>query len=377
MRNTWHYNYADHRAQIVHHATTLQTPFVVFVDATSTSIIRIVIACVSEKMRNDYIELLSSIERNYLRWVYSSNSNALQNIPQFSDKVLGFCTDMHTLQLTLNLWHTINRLHKQLNESPFPPIKKINPALVTYWNHSKGGVDVETKEKANNNASYQHLPVVARLYDLLLIEALINAGKLFKWTQLEFHLNSFTSSDSLKSHYNRNSLNDILKNMCQLFRNRSESIRNSVPMQHVNSCSNIASSSLPSEVTFNVTAQNYTSQASVLHRTTGNHIYSTSMSRIKCIVCKLKTTTSFCAKCNVHACLTLPGICKSATEKLSCYERYHDPDTASLVRPHSDAVDNINNLNEENEDEECKDEPDNETNGPSRCYVKNKKRRHI
>ena len=75
---------ADHRAQIVHHAATLDEPIVMYVDATTESIIRIVIVCVCDEMRTKYSRLLQNISEKYLRWVYDIPAPIL---PIFSYKV--------------------------------------------------------------------------------------------------------------------------------------------------------------------------------------------------------------------------------------------------------------------------------------------------
>jgi hypothetical protein len=89
---------SEYRAQILHHASTLGCARVIFVEATPTEIIRVVKVFVSSVTRQSYCELLSLISEEYLGWIYNH-----EDIPHFSDDVLGFCGDMHTLKLTLNL----------------------------------------------------------------------------------------------------------------------------------------------------------------------------------------------------------------------------------------------------------------------------------
>ena len=88
---------ADHTAQLVHHAATLRVPIVLYVDATTTEIVRVVILFVCEDVVNQYVELLNRLSDRYLSWIHSNN----EPVPMFPDKVLGFCTDQHTLLQTL------------------------------------------------------------------------------------------------------------------------------------------------------------------------------------------------------------------------------------------------------------------------------------
>ena len=87
---------------------------------------------VCREVRQKYTEMIQLMESKYLFWVYNTGPHLAEHtIPHFSDKTLGFCTDHHTLILTLNLWKAMHKMWQEvLKEDPFPPIKKINPALI-------------------------------------------------------------------------------------------------------------------------------------------------------------------------------------------------------------------------------------------------------
>lgn len=315
----------DHIAQIVHHASTLELPIVWFVDATPTEIIRIVIVYVCDDVIDDYLELLSLISIKYLGWVYAS-----EDLPLFSDAVLGFCADQHTLKLTLNLWRAAFDLFQSRGNEPFPPIKKINPALTTSWNRTKGGVDVDTRNKSDNEANYQHLGVEPRLWDLLIIEAAINTAKIYKWCNLENNLEGIKTVDALMHRFNSSSIHDILIEISAVFRERAEAGQH-LGNDHTSS-SSASSASLSSSATPSKWTQEYfASRQGILQRTKNiDHIFSFDFKESRpCSDCGTRTKY-YCPHCNNVRLCVIHHKDAATADGLTCYQRFHNPDNMTL-----------------------------------------------
>ena len=263
-----------------------------------------------------YSRLLQNISEKYLRWVYDIPAPIL---PIFSYKVLGFCTDQHTLQLTLNLWHACR---ERFRNEPCGPVNKINPALITHWNHTKGAVDVDTREKANHQAGYRHLSVVSRLIDTLIMEATLNASKIFKWVHIENELDRIESTDSLKRHFHRTTLSTVLKSVSAIFRQRVLSQQAAVSGLARTSALT-ATGNAPTAAGLvqrcQFTEANFRSQESILRRTSGNHIFTRNKKGLKCALCG-KRTMYMCPLCCVRAC-----VMAKKGELKTCYEKFHDP----------------------------------------------------
>lgn len=317
----------EHRSQIIHHASTLDLPIVLFVDATPTEIFRIVVVYVCEDVRESYRELLSLVTKKYLGWVYID-----KELPTFSDSVLGFCADQHTLQLTLNLWRAAHDLFKSRGEVPFPPIKKINPALTTSWNRTKGGVDIDTRYKANNAANYQHLGVEPRLWDLMIIEAALNAARIYKWCKLENNLVDIKTTDKLKYHFNSSSSNEILMEIACAFRQRAEDSQRS---QEITRSSSASSGSRTTNPPVTKWTQTYFASPRGIQQRTENidHIFLFDKKESKsCSDCGTMTRY-YCRHCNNARLCVVHHKDTSATDGLTCYERFHNPENMVLHHP--------------------------------------------
>lgn len=112
-------------------------------------------------------------------------------------------------------WHWICGVHVANGSEASYVVQwtKINPALITHWNHIK-----DTREKANHQAGYRHLSVVSRFINTLIMEVTLNASKIFKWVQLENELDRIESTDSLKRQFHRTALSTVLKQISAIFR---------------------------------------------------------------------------------------------------------------------------------------------------------------
>jgi hypothetical protein len=210
----------DYRTQVLQHAVASQLKLVVFIEASPTEIIRIVMVLVSSKKIYEYEQILLGIHDKYLKWVYGN-----QQIPIFSSKVLGYCTDMHSLKTTLALWKAAYQLYLDRQKKPYPFIKHLNETLLTLWNYCKGGVDVLTRLQFNNKAGFQHLGVEPRLWDLLVMQTVLTIATIFKWISIENKIDTCKTTDDLKNCFHRNcSVKEVLINVATEFRSRAETM---------------------------------------------------------------------------------------------------------------------------------------------------------
>ena len=117
---------------------------------------------------------------------------------------------MYTLNLSLSLWRAAHSLYIARDNKPFPRSSKLCPALITKWNTTKGGVDVDTRLSANNPAAYQHMGVEMKLWDTVIMKAFTVAYHMQGWCTIEPKLDTVDTTDSLVKMKRRESFHDFL-----------------------------------------------------------------------------------------------------------------------------------------------------------------------
>jgi hypothetical protein len=104
-------------------------------------------------------------------------------IPNMTD--YGECGDRHTLLQTLKLWKAAIDHFYINNENPYHPIRHIRPAICSYYNLTKGKIDVETHFTRLAQNPLHNLSPGAFLHEYLEILALINAHHIYNFSIME------------------------------------------------------------------------------------------------------------------------------------------------------------------------------------------------
>ena len=169
---------ATYRAQCLHHAAILDTPYVIFIVAkgsrsTQGCILYAVLLDFSESLRNKYICTLDSIRIGAFNWVGSSASC----IPHEYDDML---KESHTSDLnSFCAYYNISKALKAKifeNGSPLPPCRQLRPTALIFWNALKGGVDAFSRNLRTLDFSASKVSPVVSVVKRLLAAQVNNAG---------------------------------------------------------------------------------------------------------------------------------------------------------------------------------------------------------
>lgn len=125
-------------------------------------------------------------------------------IPAFTTEELSYCCDQHSLEQTLAVWRAAHNMFYDtsgggLNRDPFPGIHAIILSLISYWNHSKGGVDVVSRYLTLGDSPFHHISIEASFWDRLVMLALLNTFSIGKIVDIveDGDLNEIQSTDAL------------------------------------------------------------------------------------------------------------------------------------------------------------------------------------
>ena len=150
--------------------------YTLFVEANMTTVRRVVLICFSYNVIEDYLQCARQVADNQLRWIYED-----EPIRELSHWELGEVGEMHTLRQNLSLWREAS-LECFERDRTFGHIGKIIPAVVAYWNFTKGGVDSGLSRylaRAHSSPfSVASLEII--LWDRLINTALLSGFSLYK-----------------------------------------------------------------------------------------------------------------------------------------------------------------------------------------------------
>ena len=211
------------RAQVLHHAATFNIPYLLFVEATTSRIIRAVSVEVPQRILKAYRTSMTHLAHTYLQWIYASPRATL---PRLTFAELGYASDMHTLMQRLDLHTAALKLCTEHLKSPLPNIERIVSNLVSNWNATKGGVDVMSRYLANAKASpYQNIGLEAVFWDRLFMTAILNAFHLSKWARVGHRLDDFSTFSQLNraAAGDHHHFNDFLVRALDYFRSKAPS----------------------------------------------------------------------------------------------------------------------------------------------------------
>jgi hypothetical protein len=216
----------DNRVQLLHHALVYKAGMVLFVEASKDSIIRTVLIVFSNEVLVAYADVLNALTDKHLDWIYSPGAA----LPRFERSELGNVGELHTLQQNLDLWNAAQQIIFDNDNKPFGYIITIVPAVVEYWNATKGGVDNGlSRYLANVHASpYRVIHFEAVLWDRVIMIGLLNAYALSKWDRLsDVQITSCNSFAQLKKISQRDfTFKLFLSEAMKHFRSKSEAARN-------------------------------------------------------------------------------------------------------------------------------------------------------
>lgn len=270
----------DNRVQLLHHALVYATNMVFFIEASKDSIIRTVLIMFPDDLLIAYEKVLSELAIEHLQWIYSPGVD----IPRFTSSELGNVGELFTLEQNLAMWRAAHDLFFENNCAPFGDIGTIVPAVVSYWNATKGGVDSGlSRYLANVHSSpYRVIPFESVLWDRTIMTAFLNAFALSKWDRLSAaQISSCNSFAQLKQISQRDfTLKLFLSEGMKHFRSLADSARN--PGAAIQAQADTSSMTRGERVTYYNTQEGKArrSNAASSHGLTHNRV------QHKCMVCQ-------------------------------------------------------------------------------------------
>ena len=133
----------EHRAQLLHHAATTSTAEVIYVYASTTSIVRVILMKFSKLDILNYMEMLNALYRKYLYWIYDRGARvteALMGVTNF-----GHAKNLETIMQHYYIWlayseYATNYIDPVSGRKIPPPCCRLFiPVLNGFWNKIKGG----------------------------------------------------------------------------------------------------------------------------------------------------------------------------------------------------------------------------------------------
>ena len=172
--------------QLLHHAAVAsskdsrQGAYVLFIEADMNTILRIVLVCFSFDIIDDYLQFIAYIGNKHLQWIYGD-----EDIRSLTNEELGEIGEMCTLKQNLDLWKEASRKCFQEN-FVFHFVSKIIPAIIAYWNFTKGGVDSGLSRylARAHSSPFKVISLESVLWDRLIMTALLSAFSMYKYDTL-------------------------------------------------------------------------------------------------------------------------------------------------------------------------------------------------
>ena len=183
----------EHRAQLLHHASTFGTSDVFYCISSLTKIIYVVRIIFSEVSLRAHSNVLNGIVQTQLRWIYRE-----EEFPTFEGfEKRDFCWAGHrdAVLFSFKIWKALTERVMRLKE-PLPRAHYIRPRLVYLWNTLKGGVDVYSRVMSNNKFHIKGIGSKAEFYIRAFLTAVYNAHICRRLLMAESYLDGSTGSYS-------------------------------------------------------------------------------------------------------------------------------------------------------------------------------------
>lgn len=157
---------SSHRCQVLHHTMVYNVHRAMYVTASMTEILQVVVVHFSQPALACYGHLLTTVASNTLSWVYGD-----QPMPELPPD-LGHAVDKDTILTTLELWRALDR---EAARGVLPPATHILPRAASVWNSLKGGVDVYSRIHKNVKIDFSSLPPRTYMFLRQIFSLLQNA----------------------------------------------------------------------------------------------------------------------------------------------------------------------------------------------------------
>ncbi len=362
------------RAQLAHHSVAIKTSYVLYTEASTTGIIRSVLVHFSVDFRDCYTRVLDHINTKYFSWI----ADEKEPVPSFSMEELGYFTDTHTLAQRLSVWRAAVMLFKgPMKRKPYPFIRAILPALICYWNTSKGFVDVITRTLTIGHSPFHHIKTEAALWLRMILLVVSQTFAVAKCAQVEASGKSYSSTDALSKDMRVS----CTFAKCIAFCLRRFRITGDMPNNTSNTNNDYTTVQELPQVPISWTKHTkIATKRTFFNSREGVAIRSVHVEHVlvherttflKCIVCKKRTTTR-CLACMVYLC---GGI--SDRQSTSCNSVFHDKSGQQIQwKSHYNDDNVIDSDNETSDHEFLMDnsqggtyDSDNEANLSVRCPI--------
>jgi hypothetical protein len=192
---------SEYRSQCIHHACVMRVNLVLFVVASESNIIYMLLISFSREDIDLYESILDETGSK-LDWIYREAP-----FPQdaFGDGLVqnGYHVDTHSVKLHLALWRSVHFLIRK-HSKPLPPCRYIVPSGIAYWNKTKGYVDVMSRLLSHIKIPFKRAGPVLQLVFRFISIMIVNG-----------HLTTNLLKLSVEDFEGDESYNDIRQKMCK------------------------------------------------------------------------------------------------------------------------------------------------------------------
>jgi hypothetical protein len=127
-----------HMAQVIQQMVVLSTLFAIYLCATETGVMFVLVIRASETFLDMWKRALLSVSTPLLQWAYTS---VIGSAPDFAD-----AKTKQLLELGVKFWRLVNA--NVMEHGPFPPVKGFKHGIQNLYSKTKGGVDGSAQARA-------------------------------------------------------------------------------------------------------------------------------------------------------------------------------------------------------------------------------------
>jgi hypothetical protein len=318
-----------YRGQLIQQALVLNVDYVLFVMATVTGIVYVVLVKVPVETRTLYLESLKQYKR-LVSWAHSSSGDNIQ-VPTCFPREYRIAAETH-----LPLWKTFMAL-----PLPVPPVRVIKSGVQVLYSVLKAGVDGATQY-----ISYLRDPKIRYDYDQkvvtdglfsLVTNAIILQRTLKTFAEYSNDEQKIPGIDQFRDRCSRNqgnyvdsvldlSAEFVIDAMTTPLQNSSPPIGNASSSEYVSVSTTASHHKTKSRNRLKQFNQPALRQTRLSQRNGHQMGYIDRTGRRRCIICKRRTQT-FCLQCT-QQCNTHVAVCKQkrGNDNMTCFDYFHSAD---------------------------------------------------
>lgn len=196
---------AGNRQQCLHHAVVMDSPQVLFIEATQIKIEYIVLIEFSQPVLRAYRTAIVNPIKQKLLWFHSLTKDSdLEPLKSEYEKLSdpGYAVDFETYTLVVGLCIMLEEFRKGKGK-PLGNFKRLLPAIISAWNKLKGGVDVFSRLLSNVKPNHPGQSLHGAYLNRVIMTMVVNVKLLFYGLRLHRLVETGATKCSSYTHFKK------------------------------------------------------------------------------------------------------------------------------------------------------------------------------